>query len=160
MPLWQSLLLLAGFCALFRAWWPTVAAAALLANWCVCTAASQALGYQFYYMLLAAVDLATAAFLLIMPLSRPQILICLTYVIALCCHAYFAIVGPTPATEYSYWWQLHYIAWSQFWIACIWGMYDTGCRLGGRGDRGRSMDAAGHLHHPLAGVVIHRREDA
>lgn len=160
MSLWQCLLLVAGFNALTRAWWPAFAATSLLVNWCICTTASEALGYQFHYMLLSAVDLATAAFLLLMPASRAQILLCVTYVVALCCHASFAVVGGNDVSEYYYWWALHYIAWSQFWITFFWGMYEAGRRAVGGSDHRSGVDAGGHLLHPLAGVTIRSGEDA
>jgi len=154
MPLWLCLGLLIIACIVFRAYQPAFATVALLVNWGICAFVSKVLGYQFNYMLLSSIDVATAAVLLFLPHSKWPLLLVFTYVAALCAHAFFALVGPNPYSEHHYWWAMHYVAWSQFWIALAWGSYDTGRRIVGRGDNRRGLDTVDNLSHPLAGVNI------
>lgn len=99
---------------------PSAASAALLANLLVCTIISEATGNGFNYLMLASIDLVTAAIILMLPRSRPQILLAGTYAFGLCCHAAFAALGSPSSAVGAYWLGLYYMAWGQMWITAFW----------------------------------------
>ena len=92
-------------------------ALALLANWCVLTAAATLTGDQYNVPLNMSVDWLTV-WLGFAPATRlPQVLIAMTFAVGMMFHAdhLLKLFLGTPIEELrvSYWWRFHYLAWGQ-----------------------------------------------
>jgi hypothetical protein len=140
--MWQLGLLLSLLCvgaAVLRDRCVFGAAAALLVNWIVNTAAVWISGVDFPWGAFLTVDWLTGVFVLVgLPLicgrfTAGPVVIGLSYGLECILHAAFGLSDHGPWPEYRYWWTLYYIAIGQMLFVFGWGLYE----LGGRYHRAR-----------------------
>lgn len=131
MWLLPSCLILAGiFAGVLRNWRMMGAAGILLANWAINTSVVNWTGQSYPWAWFLCVDYLSGMVILIVS-GKPtlwQALIAALFAFECIAHGAFGIKGRTIWTEYYYWYTLHYVAWSQFWIVTSWGL----CEIAGR----------------------------
>lgn len=118
------------FGAVQRNWRMSGTGLVLLANWVINTGVAQWTGQNYPWPWFLSVDYLSGLVLLIVA-GRPtlwQAIVTALFAIECVAHGAFGLTRQTAWTEYYYWYTLHYIAWSQFWIVTGWGI----CELAGR----------------------------
>lgn len=102
----------------------------LLLNWIINTAVCQWTGEPYPWPWFLSVDYLSGLVLLIVA-GKPslwQAIVTALFALECIAHGAFGLTRQTAWTEYYYWYALHYVAWSQFWIVTGWGI----CDLAGR----------------------------
>lgn len=105
-------------------------AAILLVNWGINSGVVAWTGQNYPWAWFLCVDYLSGLVLLIVA-GRPtlwQAIVTASFAVECVAHGAFGLTKETPWTEYYYWWTLHNVAWSQFWVATGWGL----CDLAGR----------------------------
>lgn len=108
----------------------------LFANWAINTAVCEWAGQHYPWPWFLSIDYLSGLVVLFVA-GKPtlwQAIVTALFALECVAHGAFGLTRITPWTEYYYWYSLHYIAWSQFWIVTGWGLYDL-ARRGFRHDR-------------------------
>lgn len=127
-------LLLSGLFAIaLRNWQMLGAASILLLNWRVNTTVVEWSQQAYPWSWFLCTDYISGLVVLLVALKPSLWQAIITALFALECiaHGSFGLTKETAWTVYYYWWTLHYVAWSQFWIVTFWGL----CELAGRARR-------------------------
>ena len=113
-------------------------AGVLLTNWIVLTTFATYTGDQFYIPVTALVDYVSMWALFLPPRSRGSVALVLTYAVEIVFHVTAAtrllLGSPEVNVHWDYWWQLHYVAWTQAFLLIGWGAINGGRRLGRPGN--------------------------
>lgn len=127
------LITICGIAAVLRNWRMLGTAAVLLLNWAINTTVCQWSGQNYPWPWFLSVDYLSGLVVLFV-VGKPtlwQAIVTALFAIECVAHGAFGLTRITPWTEYYYWYSLHYIAWSQFWIVTGWSLCDVaGRRLG------------------------------
>jgi hypothetical protein len=146
MQYWSVLAAILAVAAMLRNGRMAWTAGLLLANWGINTWIAHVSGTQFNWAAMGLVDYFTAALILCVPLTRWQIMVACLYAYELVAHAAYAWVGPSPRSDYYYWYALSYGAWAQAWVVAGWGGHDIARSVWNRIGADRRARIASALH--------------
>ena len=107
----------------------------LMGNWALCTLIATMTGSLILWPVMASVDYVSAILVMLYPISRWQVVVCVLYIAELVFHAAYGVTVHTDTAIRRYYWALYDAAWLQVIVTGAWMAYDTARESLGR-DRG------------------------